>query len=110
MTDKGYTRLIRTLEAYGKTHALSMFIIAFVIYLNFHYIIGAVVAVLGCILIAIQILMSTLQHIYLGKKNYETLTILFTTQFYLNQSVFVVFIGVMIWAVVYMLEHQRPTT
>jgi hypothetical protein len=107
MADKGYTRSITNLTYYGNAHALAFILIAQVIYLNFHYIVGAVVIALGCTSLIIQIVMSTVERVYLGRKNYDTLVTVMTTHFYLNHAIMVVFIAIMIWEIIYMLQHQR---
>ena len=108
MSDKHYSQYILSNTYYGNARALAFALIAQVIYLNFHYIVGGTVILLGCVDLVVNLVMTLIERFYLKKKNYETVETSLTVHYYLSQCIMIVFIGIMIWEIVYMYQHQHP--
>jgi membrane-bound ClpP family serine protease len=108
MSDKRYSQYILSNTYYGNAHALAFVLIAQVIYLNFHYIVGGTVILLGCVSLVLNLVMSFIERYYMKKRLYETLDTVLNVHFYLSQCIMAVFIGIMIWEIVYMYQHQHP--
>lgn len=101
-----YQQII-TISFYASAQAISFILIAQVIYLNFHYLVGASLTVAALLSLFFQVVMSIAQSLYYeGHKKSPTVETLLKVQFYTNCVFTLVFIGFMIWAVVYMYQHS----
>ena len=101
-----YQQII-TISFYGSSQAISFILIAQVIYLNFHYLIGASLSVVACLSLFFQVVIGIAQALYYdGHKKSPTVESLVKVQFYVNCCFTLVFIGFMIWTIVYMYEHS----
>lgn len=101
-----YQQII-TISFYGSAQAISFLLIAQVIYLNFHYLIGASLTVVASLSLFFQVVMSVAQSLYYeGHKRSPTVESLLKVQFYTNCCFTLAFIGFMIWTIVYMYQHS----
>lgn len=97
---------IVTLSFYPTTQAISFLLIAQVIYLNFHYVVGASLTVIALLSYLFQEVMAIAQSLYYeGHRRSPMVDTLVKIQFYVNRVFAVVFIGFMIWNSVYMYQH-----
>lgn len=98
---------IVTLSFYPSAQALSFLLIAQVIYLNFHFVIGASLTVVALLSYFFQEVMAVTQSLYYeGHRRSPTVETLLKVQFYINRIFALVYIGFMIWTVVYMYQHS----
>ena len=107
MSTTKYQQII-TISFYASAQAISFVLIAQVIYLNFHYLIGASLTVAASLSLLFQTVMSIAQSLYYeGHKKSPTVETLLKVQFYTNCCFTLVFIGFMIWTIVYMYQHSQ---
>lgn len=101
---------IVTLSFYPSTQAISFLLIAQVIYLNFHFLIGATLTVVALTSYAFQEVMTLAQSVYYeGHRQSPTVVTLLKVQFYCNRLFAAIYIGFMIWTIVYMYQHYQDS-
>lgn len=98
---------IVTLSFYPTTQAISFLLIAQVIYLNFHYVIGASLTVVALVSYLFQEVMAIAQSLYYeGHRRSPMVETLLKIQFYVNRLFSMIFIGFMVWNIVYMYQNS----
>lgn len=101
-----YQQII-TVSFYASAQAISFILIAQVIYLNFHYLIGASLTIVASLSLFFQNVMSLVQSLYFeGHRLTKTGETLLKVQFYVNSCFTFAYVGFMIWAIVYMYQHS----
>jgi hypothetical protein len=98
---------ISNLTHYGNLYCLTTILISQVIYLNFHFIVGATLSVVAVSGLFFQVLISLLEYRYLNIKKYETLSILFHIHFIINHIIMIIFVPFLIWVIVLMFKHEK---
>lgn len=99
---------IEQLWFYGCTQAVSMMLLAQVVYLNLHYIVGASLTIAALASFLAQQVMSVAEHVYLSKANHCGLAGALNAHFWLNRVFAVLFVPFVAWAVALMYEHVGP--
>ena len=98
---------ISNLTHYGNLYSLTTILISQVIYLNFHFIIGAILTVIAVAGLFFQVIISLLEYRYLNLKRFGTLSLLFDLHFIINHIIMLIFIPFIIWVIVLMFLHQK---
>lgn len=96
---------ISNLTHYGNLYCLTVILISQVIYLNFHFIVGATLSVIAISGLLFQVVISLLEYRYI--KRLETITLLFHIHFVVNHIIMLVFIPFVIWVIVLMFKHEK---
>lgn len=101
-----YQQII-TVSFYASAQAISFILIAQVVYLNFHFVIGASLTVVAALSLLFQNVMALAQSLYFeGHRMTKTGETLLKVQFYVNCVFTFVYVGFVIWAIVYMYQHS----
>lgn len=96
---------IEQLWFYGCTQAVSMMVVAQVIYLNLHYIVGASLTVAALVSLVVQQVMSVVEHVQLTHNNQCGLAAALNVHFWLNRVFAVLYVPFVAWAVALMYDH-----
>lgn len=103
-----YDTRISTLTHNGNVYALTILLIAQVIYFNLHYIIGASISSIALLSLATQIIISSVEQATLSVRKYARLDTILFAHFIVNHIFMASFIPFLVWTIVVMI--QRATT
>ena len=91
---------ITMLFHYQILYSISFFLVAQVIYINFHYIIGSIISIISVSNIIIQNILSLIEYYYLSKGNHYNIDILFNKHTIYNNIVLLLCTPFIIWTIV----------
>jgi hypothetical protein len=90
---------------YGNVYALTVLLIAQVIFLNLHYIIGASLSCIALLALVAQIVLSCMEQSSLTGREYARLESILFAHFVVNHLIMVSFIPFLIWTIVIMIQR-----
>lgn len=100
-----YVDRIALLTHNGKVYALSIILISQVIYLNLHYIIGAILSIIALVSLLSQIIIGPIEHYELARARIDRLERFLLVHFLINHLVIAAIIPLLIWTIVIMFQR-----
>jgi hypothetical protein len=96
-----------TLTYSGNIYALNFIVIAQVIFLNFGYIIGAIITTVAIVNLVLQVVLNAVETHYLDKQLYRQLNITLRAHYWVNHVSIILCLPFLIWTVVLMFERKN---
>ncbi len=97
---------IEQLWFYGCTQAVSMMLLAQVIYLNLHYIVGASLTVVALCSLVVQQFLSFYENYWLRRDNRCAMYAAMDAHFWVTRVFALLYVPLVVWAVVIMYERE----
>lgn len=101
---------IEKITHYGNITAFTIIVASQFIYLNFHYIIGATLTIIGICSIIAQVILSMMEHYFLENKKLIYLKNTIDIHYWINRIVVAISIPFLIWVVVLMFQQQQNSS
>ncbi len=102
-----YRDRIATLGQNTTVCAISILIVAQVIYFNLHFIVGATLTLVAILCLLCQVVITVVETIFLERRQLPALHRTFSVHFWLNHAFTLAYMPLVVWAVVIM--YQRAS-
>ncbi len=98
--------LASTLTGQGYIVILTIFLLAQVVYLTLHYLVGVCLSILACLVIVIQVIINSRELAAIDRSDYADFSRLYRGHQWLLHTIMLLVIPFMIWAIVLMIQKH----